>query len=536
MSTKRILFIASAWLLLILFSTADTPPERPNIVIIMVDDMGWSDIGCYGGEIPTPHIDSLAEGGIRFTQFYNTSRCCPTRASLLTGLYQHQTGIGHMTTEGRADFDFGVDGFRGRMNLNCVTLAEVLKTVGYSTCITGKWHLGSERPYDRPLQRGFDQFYGSLSGAFSFFKPHGERGLMLGNQRLEEPDPEAYYATDAFSDYAVDFVNKQSGEAPFFLYVAYNAPHWPLHAKEEDIEKFVGKFTEGWDVLRRKRFERQVAMGIFDEDFDIAPRDSNVRPWSEVDAQQKKDSDYRMAVYAAQMYSVDYGVGKIMDAIRDNGELDNTLIIFLSDNGACAEPYNEFGGGEMSDINDPDNGGIVSYGRGWANLSNTPFREYKNRPQEGGIATPMIAHWPDGINSDLEGAFVRDVAHIIDFMPTVLEISGAEYPRIYRNELIHPYEGESLTPFFTDGEREAPEFYFFEHSQNCAVRMGDWKIIGRYAEWNWELYNIVDDRNELNNLASKHPEIVDEMAQAWERWALRVNAAPRGVRTPNSYD
>lgn len=531
---KRILTAFwTTFVCLIAFVKAE--PSRPNVVIIMVDDMGWSDISCYGGEIPTPHIDSLADEGIRFTQFYNTSRCCPTRASLLTGLYQHQTGIGHMTSEGQWDFDYGVDGFRGRMNLNCVTVAEVLKSAGYDTCMTGKWHLGSEKPNDRPLQRGFDHFYGSLAGAFSFFKPHGERGLTLGNQRLPEPDPETYYCTDAFSDYAVDFI-KEHGDSPFFLYVAYNAPHWPLHAKEEDIEKFVGKYMEGWDVLRQRRFDRQVEMGIFEEKLGVSPRDPTVRPWEDVPAQQKKDSDYRMAVYAAQVYSVDYNVGKIVDALRAEGELDNTLILFLSDNGACAEPYTEFGGGEMSDINDPDNGGMVSYGSGWANLSNTPFRQYKNRPEEGGIATPLIAHWPKGIKSSLEGTFVRDVGHIIDFMPTILEISGANYPRMHRNELIHPYEGESLTPFFKNGARADPQPYFFEHSKNLAVRMDDWKILGRYGEWNWELYNVVEDRNELNDLASKHPEVVDKMAHEWEKWALRTNAAPRGIKPPNSYD
>lgn len=509
------------------------PVKRPNIVLIMVDDMGYSDISSYGGEIPTPHLDRLAAKGVRFSQFYNTSRCCPTRASLLTGLTQHQAGVGHMTTE-QADFDYGANGYRGQLNRNCVTMAEVLKSSGYHTYMVGKWHLGDEMD-DRPLQRGFDRFYGSLSGAFSYFMPHGERHLMEGNTPLPAPDPKTYYTTDAFTDRAIDYLEAQNDADPFFLYVAYNAPHWPLHAKPADIAKFQGQYLSGWDQLRRERLDRQVEMGLFDHSLPLPPRDSHVRPWEEVSADQKADSDYRMAVYAAQIHSVDENIGKLIDTLERQEKLDNTLILFLSDNGACAEPYSEFGGGKMSAINDPANSGAVSIGRGWANLANTPFREYKNRPQEGGIATPFIAHWPRGINPTLEGTFVRDVAHIMDVMPTALELSGATYPSVVNQELIHEVEGKSLSSFFTAGTREPAEYLFFEHEDNCAVRSGPWKAIARYGVYDWDLYNLETDRNELHNVAAQHPEIVARLDRAWKNWALRVGAAPKGNREGKGY-
>ena len=316
-------------LIAIMFTLNSTAAQKPNIILILADDMGYSDLGCYGGEILTPNLDKLAQNGVRFKQFYNTSRCCPTRASLLTGRYQHDAGIGHMTSEGPYDFDYGVDGYRGQLNRNCITIAEVLKTAGYNTYMTGKWHLGSDMD-DRPLQRGFDKYYGCLRGAFNYFKP--EDLFMYRNEVLEEPDPTTYYTTDAFTDSAVCWINHNQEDQPFFLYMAYNAPHWPLHAKKEDIDKFVGKYIEGLDVLRKKRFERQIEMGLFDETLGISPRDSNVRPWEQVPEDQKKRSDYRMAVYAAQVYSIDENVGKIVQALETKGEIDNTLIIFLSDN------------------------------------------------------------------------------------------------------------------------------------------------------------------------------------------------------------
>lgn len=510
-----------------------TDALKPNIVLIMVDDMGYSDLGSYGGEIPTPNIDELAENGLRFTRFYNTSRCCPTRAALLTGLAQHQTGIGHMTNNERLSFDYGEDGYRGKLNDNCVTMAEVLQKGGYSTYMTGKWHLGLDME-DRPLQRGFDKFYGNLRGAFNYFK----QGPFYswGNEILEEPTDTNYYATDAFTDSANVWIKDQPKNEPFFLYVAYNAPHWPLHAKEEDVDRFKGKYLIGWDSVRQARLQRQVDLGIFDESMGLAPRDENVRPWSEVNEAQKERSDYRMAVYAAQIYSIDQNVGKLVATLKNTGQFENTLILFLSDNGACAEPYSEFGGGKFFQVNNPDFAGIRSVGRGWANASNTPLHSYKNRPYEGGIATPFIAYWPSGISSDLNGTFLKENAHITDLMPTVLDLAQVTYPEERQGKVIPPYAGKSLIPFFESGERTPAEFLFFEHENRCAAISGDWKIIADFDTFNWELYDLSVDRIEQNNLASQHPDVVEELAAAWHEWAKSTQVIPKGTWEGRGYN
>ncbi len=515
-------------------SLSFTYAKQPNIVLILVDDMGFSDLGCYGGEIPTPNIDALAKNGLRFTSFYNTARSCPTRASLLTGLYQHQTGIGLMTTEGNNNFDYGVDGYRGYLNRSCVTIAEVLKMNGYNTYMTGKWHLGSDTLYKRPLQRGFDHFYGSYQGAFSYFDPKGVRCLI--DQVDTVRAPKGWYATDAFTDKAIDFIKaKNNNKNPFFLYLAYNAPHWPLHAKNEDIEKFVGKFTKGWDVLRKERFERQLKMGLFDAKTQLTPRDERVRPWDTVSDEQKKESDYRMAVYAAQVFCVDYNIGKLVQYLKDTKQFDNTLIMFLSDNGACAEPYKEFGGGEITEINDPNKSGAISYGIGWANLSNTPFRNYKVNAEEGGIATPFIAHWPKGIKKQ-RGKITNTQSHIINIMPTILEIVGAGYPENFNGNAILPLEGKSLLPTFIHGSQPEPEYQFWEHSNNCAVRKGKWKAVSRFGTDEWKLYNLETDRTEMINLAEQYPDIVQDLVSQWQQWAMRCKVIPKGTKTTNSYN
>ncbi|MFV0390907.1 MAG: arylsulfatase [Paludibacteraceae bacterium] len=514
-------------------STSISHAERPNVIILLADDMGYSDIGCYGGEIPSPNIDKLAENGIRFRNFYNTSRSCPTRASLLTGLYQHQTGVGMMTTEAGNDFNFGVDGYRGFLNKNCVTIAEVLKEAGYHTYMTGKWHLGSDTYDKRPLQRGFDKFYGSYQGAFSYFDPKGNRCLIDGADTINAP--KGFYSTDVFTDKAIDFIDSRKDEEPFFLYLAYNAPHWPLQAKEEDIEKFVGKYKRGWDVLRQERFRRQQKLGIFDKRTKLSERDERVRPWEFVDETQKNESDYRMAVYAAQVYAVDYNVGKLITYLSETNQLDNTLILFLSDNGACAEPYHEFGGGKQAEINDPNKSGAISYGIGWANLSSTPFRLYKNNATEGGIMTPFIAHWPAKIKSQ-KGKLTKVTGHILNIMPTILEATGVSYPQDYKGNKIQPLEDVSLLPTLTAGKQATLEYHFFEHSNNCAVIKDDWKAISRVGSNKWQLYNLKNDRTETNDVANLYPHIVDDLSEQWQEWAIRCNVLPKGTRTKNSYD
>ena len=393
-------FLMTAPLLMASFCSAQ---EKPNVVLIMVDDMGYSDIGCYGGEILTPNIDALASKGVRFTQFYNTSRSCPARASLMTGLYQHQAGIGQMSEDPfknpgqKSPNDWGVPGYKGFLNRNCVTIAEVLKEGGYHTYMAGKWHLGMHGEEKWPLQRGFERFYGILAGACSYLRPSGGRGLTLDNTKL--PEPEApYYTTDAFTDYAIRFVDEQKDDKPFFLYLAFNAPHWPLQAKEEDIQKFTKIYREkGWDEIREARRKRMAKLGIIDSNTEFAEWEN--RKWDELTEKEKDEVAYRMAVYAAQVHCVDYNVGKLLDYLKKNRKLDNTLVMFLSDNGACAEPYAELGGGKVSEINNPACSVFPSYGRAWAQVSNTPFRKYKCRSYEGGISTPLIVSWKSNLKN-----------------------------------------------------------------------------------------------------------------------------------------
>lgn len=504
----------------------------PNIIIILADDLGYSDIGCYGSEIPTPNIDKLAQNGIRITQFYNSGRCCPTRVSLLTGLHPHQTGIGEMTVEPerKKDFDNVPPAYQGYLNRECVTMAEVLKQSGYKTYMTGKWHLGQHREELKPLQRGFDKFYGILSGASSFFEPSGLRGLSYGNDTLPVPK-QPYYTTDAFTDSAIAFVKQTPENEPFFLYLAYTAPHWPLHAKEEDIAKFRGKYKElGWDNMRENRFQKQKEMGIVPPNAKISERDHRVRPWDEVDEKQKDESDYRMATYAAQIYSMDYNIGKLIDMLEKSGQLNHTLILFLSDNGACAEPYNEFGGQDISQINEFRVWWNVSIGLGWANACNTPLFKYKSMTHEGGISTPLVVHWPDVIKEQ-KGKVSHHTGYLIDLMPTIVEAAGAKYPETFqKGKNIYPNEGFSLMPVFQTGKGEEYEYMYWEHIGNCAIRKGKWKAVKKLEDENWELYDIVNDRIESTDLSKEHPVIVKELNDNWYEWANLHHVLPKKIK------
>lgn len=506
--------------------------KKPNIVIILADDMGFSDIGCFGSEIPTPNLDKLAKRGVRFSQFYNTARCCPTRASLLTGLFQHQTGIGLMAEDPQNDSsensrnDKGIPGYRGFLSHKCVTIAEILKPAGYHTYMAGKWHVGMHGEEKWPLQRGFEHYYGILAGACSYLKPEGGRGLTMDNTKLSAPEGE-YYTTDAFTNNALRMIKDQKDHNPFFLYLAFNAPHWPLQAKKSDYEKFVGKYMKGWDALREERYQRQKAMKLFDRDIPLSPRDKRVRAWTEVDEAQKKESDFRMAVYAAQVSCIDQNVGKLVSTLTSLGILDNTLIIFLSDNGACAEPYKEFGGGKAEDINNPSFSGPVSYGICWANLSNTPFYEYKVKSYEGGISAPFIASWPKKMGKNA-GSIYHTPAYLIDLMPTLLEASGTRYPNNHPDgtELYTP-EGISLVPAITKGVGKAHEYMFWEHSGFSAIRNGDWKAYKPVAETNWELYDLKTDRDEQIDVSAQHQDLVKELNDKWYEWASSHQVLPK---------
>lgn len=518
-------------------------PIRPNIVIILADDMGFSDLGCYGSEIATPNLDQLAQNGQRFTEFYTTPRCCPSRASLLTGLYPQQAGIGHMME------DHGVPGYRGELNDRCVTIAEALRSAGYHTSMVGKWHVThinfdgkrqlnfeSDKPYwdnqaGWPLQRGFDDYYGIIHGVSSYFDPFS---LVQGNTSIKATGTNFYF-TDAISDHAVADIQKNSEAGkPFFLYVAYTAPHWPLQAPAEDIVRCKINYTAGWDAIRTNRYHRMVELGIIDPKWPLSPRDSRVPAWP--DAPNKQWQIQRMATYAAMVGRMDQGIGRILDKLKEMKVDQNTLVLFLSDNGACDEVVQPdwydvpsktrdgrtiLVGNNPSVMPGPENV-WQSYGVPWANVSDTPFRLYKHFTHEGGIASPLIACWPVMIQG--QEKITRQNAHVTDIMATCLDAAGAKYPSSYHNQTILPMEGNSLLPIFK-GETRADRPIFWEHEGNRAVRFGNWKLVARQSN-DWELYDMANDRTELNNLAGKQPDRVKELAALYQDWAKRCGVLP----------
>jgi len=500
--------------------------KRPNIVLIMVDDMGFSDIGCYGGEVHTPNLDKLAAGGLRFAQFYNAARCCPTRASLLTGLYPHQAGIGHMVG------NRGYPAYQGYLNDRCVTIAEALKPAGYRTLMSGKWHVGEDRAH-WPTDRGFDKYFGLISGGANYFditkaKAKGVKRKMAIDDKPYMPPKENFYITDAFTDHAVKFIDKYGqGEEPFFLYLAYTAPHWPLHAWPEDIAKYKGTYLKGWDELRSQRHRRMIKMGLVDEKWEMTPRDPGTWPWEE--EKDKELMDLKMAVYAAQIDRMDQGVGKVMAKVKEIGAEENTLVLFLSDNGGCAE-----GGPKGFDNrkNGLPPGGVdsyMSYGLSWANASNTPFRRYKHWVHEGGIATPLIAYWPAVIKKG--GTITHQVGHITDIMATCLDVAGLAYPKTQKGAELIPLEGKSLLPIMARGKRKGHEALYWEHEGNRAARQGQWKLVAWHGK-PWELYDMEADRTELNNLAQKHPEKVNQLKRMYESWAQRCGVLSWPIKRP----
>jgi arylsulfatase len=540
------------------FAQDSTSETRPNVLLILADDVGYSDLGCYGGEVATPNLDALAADGLRFTQFYNTARCCPTRASLLTGLYPHQAGMGHMT-----ETDHGVDGYRGDLNKQCVTIAEVLKDSGYRTYAIGKWHISSSaRPngpqYNWPLQRGFQKYYGTIWGAASYFDP----GICRGNtwySRDNDPEYKSddYYFTDALGDNAVQFLEQHQTESPgkpFFLYTAFTAAHWPLMAREKDIAKYKGRFDAGYDTLRHERLKRMQKFGIIDPKWDLSP---TVGDLSTV---KNREWELRcMEVYAAMLDRLDQNVGKLITELKKSGQYDNTLILFLQDNGACAEdigreatptqsskpahplqPDEITAGGHPQQTRDgkPMRSGVgvmpggpdtyISYGKSWANVSDTPFREYKHWVHEGGIATPLIAHWPKGIPKKMNNSLVAEPSHLIDIMATCVDLAHANYPTERDGNKIVPLQGVSLKPLLTGGNFKRPQPIFWEHEGNRAVREGKWKLVAKENQ-PWELYNMENDRTEMHDLAAAQPDRVKQMAAQWDDYAAKSNVLPLGA-------
>ncbi len=503
--------LAVVLLLAVATSPALAEEQRPNIIIILVDDMGFSDIGCYGSEIETPNLDRLAQNGLRFTQFYNAGRCCPTRASLMTGLQPHQVGIGHMTEP--PGQPLGFDGaYQGYLNENCATLAEVLNSAGYHTLMTGKWHLGYHRPNTWPLQRGFDRYYGCISGACNYFRPEGARGITDGNERVEVG--QGFYSTEAFTDKGIQFIkeSREQDDRPFFLYLAHNAPHWPLNAKWLDYQKYKGKYTAGWEALMKSRLAKQKQLGLFPNDIVPAP---HVGPkWSSLTDDKREDLDNIMAAYAGCIDAIDQNIGKLVRYLEQTEQLDNTAIFFLSDNGACQEGGILGNGNEEMIRNPPAGTAGVRQGLAWANASNTPFRLYKHFVHEGGASTPMIAHWPAGIPASIRGTFVRQFAYLPDFMPTCVELAGATYPAD-----VPPTVGDSFAGALRGGiEPIHAEPIYWEHEGNAAMRWGKWKLVREYKK-PWELFDIASDRTEMNNLVEVETTQRDRMIAMWESWA-----------------
>jgi arylsulfatase len=506
--------------------------RRPNIILMMADDMGYSDLGCYGAEIATPHLDRLAKRGVRFRHFYNTARCCPTRASLMTGLYPHQAGVGHMVDTGKPD----MPGYRGDLNRSCVTIAEALKPAGYRTYMAGKWHVTpvTDSKHNWPLQRGFDRFYGTIHGAGSFYDPVT---LTRDNEPVE-PDIRDFYYTDAIAGNSVRFIADHGKRAePFFLYCAFTSPHWPLHALEADIAKYRGRYRDGWDALRAERHRRMIAMSLIERRWPLTPRDRNVPAWK--DAPHKDWQQRRMEVYSAQVDRMDQGIGRILEKLTDLAIMDDTLILFLADNGGCAEELTSSGrgrhfparrrdGGPVYLGNDPSRmpGGedtYQSYGIPWANASNTPFRLYKHWVHEGGIASPLIAHWPAGIRKP--GRMTDQPGHLIDIMATCCDAAGARYPERYNGERITPLEGKSLTGILKDSRGPGPRELYWEHEGNRAIREGNWKLVSRYPG-QWELFDLEADRTEMNDLAARNPAKAAALQEKWNHWAARCGVEP----------
>ncbi len=514
--------------------------SRPNIILIVADDLGFSDLGSYGAAvIRTPNLDRLAEGGVRFTQFYNAARCVPTRASLLTGLYPHQAGIGHMVGQS------GNGLYSGQFSRNAITLAEGLGSAGYDTYMAGKWHLTPWRPgtdamaVDGPTGRGFDRFYGTIMSIRSYFNPPS---LMEDGRELPATEGDYHY-TDAISAKAVEYIAQQNPDDPYFLYVAYSAPHFPLHAREEDIARYRGKFAAGWDVLREERYRRLVDLGLIDPGWPVPDADPRQIDWDDIDPAYIAWFDERMAVYAAMIEQMDRGIGHIVDAVEARGEIDNTVVIFLSDNGACAEEVSlgEALGGGVARVtragepvrfgNDPSippgpEDTYSSVGLEWAAYSNTPFRSFKSFVHEGGIATPLIVSWP----GQLEASIVHEPGHVIDIMPTLLELAGAEYPEVFNGNAIQPHEGRSLLPLFTGGTRPDAA-YVWEHEGNRAIRDGDYKLVSSFGA-DWELFDMRADRLEANDLAAQMPAKLAELRARYETEAGRIGIEPwRGPQT-----
>lgn len=474
--------------------------ERPNIVLMMVDDLGFSDFGCYGSEIETPNVDALAGHGVRMNQFYNTAKCHSSRICLLTGKYTFQAGNDAMD--------------------KALTVAEVMQHNGYFTAMAGKWHLKQE-----PTDRGFQRYWGHLSGATNFFT--GDDSFRLNGQKWSEFD-EDFYTTDANVDYAIQFIDEAlEADMPFFQYVAFNAPHYPLQAKQKDVLKYQGRYADGWDALRKRRYAKQLKLGLIDEQHKLSDRPEYIPAWEQLTNDERAWEEARMEVFAAMVDSVDQNIGRLVQHLKAKKVFDNTLILLCSDNGAC--PFERTRGKELKPW-DPDS--YWCYDVGWAHAGNTPFRWYKQNQHEGGISSPLIAHWPAGLTAP-KGSISSQPGHLIDLLATCIDVSGSAYPHEFKGKATTPIQGKSLLPILKGKQREGHDWLYFQFSNNRAIRRGDWKAVSARGG-KWELYNIAEDRTELTDLAAHKPELTKELRALWHDVAENIDEAPANHRKPVS--
>lgn len=516
----RFLSLLALFSLISVATAAEAP--RPNIVVLLIDDVGFSDFGCYGSEIPTPNLDRLAAEGVRFTQFYNTARCSTTRASLITGLYPHQAGMGWL--DGKVEPQS--KGFHGRLLPRCVTIAEVLRDAGYFTAMAGKWHMGQQNgtpPWERGFMRSLNSRFGEVYFPHEDDRP-GTKMLYLNGRELPKDSPEIgkgeWYSTDLFTEWGLRFIDEARAEKkPFFLYLAQGAAHFPLRAPAETIAKYRGKYMAGWDKLREARFAKQKELGVIDARWTMAPRPPEVAAWESLDEKAKDRFDAMMATYAAMIDRIDFALGTLVAGLKERGELDNTLILFLHDNGGNGESGPNGRTEGSGPIGSPQSN--VWLGMSWATLNNTPFARYKHFTHEGGISTPLVAHWPAGIPAARNGALEKQPGHLIDIMATCVDLAGAKYPAEFKGNKIEAMEGTSLRPAFVGKPLARTQPIFWEHEGNKAVREGQWKLVQRHRTA-WQLFDMTADRTEQHDVSAQHPEIASRLEAAWNGWAART--------------
>lgn len=493
--------------LFLCFSLAATAQKKPNIIFILADDMGYSDLGCYGSEIKTPNLDRVANEGIKMRTFYNNARCCPTRASLLTGRYPHAVGMGLMVTTPDQPVEPGP--YQGFLDHNTPTIAELLKKAGYHTYMSGKWHVG-ERPQDWPRKRGFDRYYGLISGASSFYEitpQEKAKRFFVSDDQIVNIPATGFYATDAYTDSAIAFLKSTPAQDPFFLYLAYTAPHYPLHAPEEDIVKYENLYAQGWDIIRQQRYAKQTTLGMIDARYALTPKMPTLKDWAGDDPQLQWVR--KMAVHAAMVDRLDQNMGKLIQFLKSKNKWENTLLVFLSDNGASAEKVN------MEKLHDPTTkigarGSYASIGENWANVSNTPFKRYKHFIHEGGINTPMILHWPAVIQP--HKGFTDGVGHVIDLLPTAMELAGIKNVSS---------DGMSLS-YLWNGQKQPERTIFWEHENNWGMRKGKWKLVKENDEMKWSLFNMQQDPTEMKDLSLSMPDLVSELSAEYTAWSAKM--------------